>query len=450
MSILYNYGDDGKLIPKDPFYQTGGAGSNALALSGRPLSMSPAYDKSGNMIGYKNNSGVSTRFINSIPSNLFSGGGSGGGSSDEPYWYTPEQQEIFGLMKNFATTGSYGDLFTAGEQYGGDLGNYELSENEQLARQRLNEMMQDGLPQGMQMAQDELESLFSGSYDPYNETGVYSGFKAGVERESQEAADALNRRNAITGDLYATEGVRQQGLLAERTQQTLANKLAELYETYSGQRLQGIGMAGNLGIAEENINMGRLGMADQFGQTDRGLLDLKARREYDEWTRSRSEYGDTLQIARDLLDQRVGGGIPAGTQVSGNATGDFNSSASSGIAQPDWNNRRSIQEYNEKVNERDSIARGYQSRLNNAFLSLGIAPQHFPFKASAFPGDLFSKDSGAFRAWAKNKIAPIAQSRIRGLMQRKASYKNQPAPGAQGLMKYMNLENQYKNWTSGF
>jgi len=424
------------------------AGSIPLSQTGTPLSTTPVYNKDGKQIGVRNSSGVSTNFIQSMDPYMFSGGGSGG-SGNDPYNYTPQQQEIFDLMQNFATTGTYGNLFTAGESYGGELGNYDLSENELLARERLNEMMQGGLPESFQLAQNEVAELLGGSYDPYNEQGVYSGFKAGVEREAQEQSDALNRRNSITGDLYATEGVEQQGLLAERTHQTLSNKLAELYETYTGQRIQGISLAGNLGISEENINMGRLNLANEFGQTDRSLLDTKAQREHAEWVRQRGEYNDTINVARDLLDQRIGGGIAAGTQVSGGSGGSGNVSASAGVQQPNWNDEASVREYQAEVSRRDNIARERQSYINKLYSDLGKSGISFnqKLKASSFQGDLFSKGSkGAFEAWAKEMMRQNLRKKQGKYSGYKAYNKSQVAPSASVMQQAMKWDSAFAGY----
>jgi len=333
---------------------------------GAPLSggYQPVYGSDGSIVGYKpvNTSGISTKFINSV--SPYAATSSNSATSEAGRTLSPQQQGIFDLLQQFSTTGKYGDLFKAGDPYTGALGNYAKSALESGAQAKALTALEGGMPASFGLANTELQNLFSGEYDPYSETGVFSGFKKSVEKEAQTQADALNRRLSITGDLYATEGLNQQGLLAQNTQDTLANKLAELYDTYSNKRFQGIGLAADLGIAEENINQNRIQTAMEAGQLDRQLADQEAKDKLAEFTRSRSEFQATLDTAQTLLNQRIdstgsSGGSTGTSQTSGSSAAGggkneiggigYKNVSGSQIPYPDWSDRASVQKYERAV-----------------------------------------------------------------------------------------------------
>jgi len=377
---------------------------------GTPLSggYQPVYGSDGSIVGYKpvNTSGISTKFINSV--SPYAATSSNSSTSEAGRTLTPQQQGIFDLLQQFSTTGKYGDLFKAGDPYQGELGNYDMSALEQGAQAKALTALQGGLPSSFGLAQGELQNLFSGQYDPYNETGVFAGFKKGVEKEAQTQADALNRRLSITGDLYATEGAQQQGLLAQNTQDTLASKLAELYDTYSTKRFQGIGLAADLGIAEENINQNRIQTAMEAGALERQLKDQQAKDKLTEFTRSRSEFQATLDAAQALLNQRIdspssgssGGGTgtsqTSGSRAAAGGTNEiggigYKNVSGSQIPYPDWNNRDSVAKYERAVktatqsalsnyNTKKAIAKKkqYQNYRDMGYVSsIGVNPYRY-------------------------------------------------------------------------
>jgi len=110
-----------------------------------------------------------------------------------------------------------------------------------------------------------LDLLSSDRFDPYSEKGEYAGFKKGVQRESKEAGERLKRDLAVTGDLFSTAYGKESGLLQERTQDILTNKMAEMYDKYTGRKITGAETASRIGLAEDEMSRVKAQTAANLG-----------------------------------------------------------------------------------------------------------------------------------------------------------------------------------------
>jgi len=239
-------------------------------------------------------------------------GGSKSTITQEPM-QTEEQKKMMQMLSQFAQTGSWGDSgYTAGQEYGGAMGNYNMSPIESQAQNSLLSMLSGGMGT-FGLAKDEITKLLgSDKYDPYSDKGIYSGFAKNVDREAGETSDAMKTNMAITGDLFSTENARQHGLLAERTHDTKTNKLAELYDTFAQRKLAGAGMAAEMGAQEMNM----LGMAQQMGALERMLKDQQAKEKYAAWQNQRNEFTQAIEAAQGVFNKDVPYGVKSYTASS--------------------------------------------------------------------------------------------------------------------------------------
>ena len=254
---------------------------------------------------------------------------------------TPEQQAAMGMLTEFAKTGKWGQTgFKAGQAYEGKLGEYDMTEIEKLGQNKLLELVAGTMPEMFQLGKGEIKDLLAtDKYDPHSKTGVYGGFKKDVLREAQEASDQLKRQMSITGDTYSTANIQEHGKLAERTHDTLSNKLAELYDTYAQRRLAGAQTAAQMGIQEEGMTTGRIGLSQSLGALGRVLKDAQAKDKYKDWLRGRAEWGEAISAAKSVMGTNVPYGVKelttpdspspfsqllnTGLQIAGNIAGSY-------------------------------------------------------------------------------------------------------------------------------
>jgi len=226
---------------------------------------------------------------------------------------TDEQKKVMKLLTDFASTGKFGD-FTAGESFKGDLGSFTPTTIEKQGQSQLMDLIQGGMPELFKLGSDEFKKLLTtDKFDPYSETGVYKGFKTGVLREGQEASDMLKRNLAVTGDTFSTAQVKEQGDLSQRTHETLSNKMAELFQDFSDKKLAGAETAANLGLQEEGIKTGRIGLSQTFGSLERLLKDSEAKAKYGDWLRARGEHQTTIDAAKTVFEKTVPYGVKSYT-----------------------------------------------------------------------------------------------------------------------------------------
>jgi len=261
---------------------------------------------------------------------------------------TDEQKQMMGLLSSFASTGKFGD-FQAGEDYKGKLGDFDMTELEGIGQNKLKELVSGQMPEMLQLGQNEIKDLLAtDKYDPYAKGGVYSGFKKDTMRAADESSDMLKRQMSITGDTFSTANIQEHGKLAERTHDTMNNKLAQLYDTFAQRKLAGAETAARMGGQEEAIKTGRIGMSQSLGSLGRLLKDAEAKSQHQEWVRSRSEWGEVINAAKSVMGTSVPYGVKsmttpdspspfsnllnAGLQIAGTAVGAYFGSPGAGAA----------------------------------------------------------------------------------------------------------------------
>jgi hypothetical protein len=220
-----------------------------------------------------------------------------------------EVADAWDKLREFGMSGKIGN-YTAGQDYGGPLGNYDKSQIETTGQNKLLELLTSARPEMFDAATNELKSLLSpnSSYDPYNERGLYKGFAENVDRATLESTDALKRSAAFGGSLYSRDTMKRLGNLQEQGMKQKSDKLAELYDTFAQRRLSAVPMAASLGQAQEGLDQGRIGAAFQYGGLDRTLADSSAKASYADFLRKQSEKQGQIGAL-----QAVGGGYPGQT-----------------------------------------------------------------------------------------------------------------------------------------
>ncbi len=207
-------------------------------------------------------------------------------------------------------------LSSAGQQYSGALGSYSMTPTEQAGMGSLNTLLASSIPKMSQLGQTEIEKLLtSGAYDPYAKGGQYQGLKTNILREAKDVEGVLNRQGAITGGLYSSGIAKEKGLLAERTHQTLANTLADLYQNYTNQKLTGAQTAQNMGVQNEQVEQSRISQAMQYGSLQRTLEDAQAKAQYSNWLTAR---GEKLNALTNVMNMNANYGVKSYTATSEN------------------------------------------------------------------------------------------------------------------------------------
>jgi hypothetical protein len=225
---------------------------------------------------------------------------------------SPEQQEALSGLLQFSRTGTYGG-FTAGQSYGGDLGNFDLTEAEGIGQNRLISLLKSGTPSLLGSAGDEVKRLLtSDAYDPNNDaTGEYKNFKSTVERNISEGSDRVKHNSSIMGNLYSTGTIKDLGRVEQEGQSQLTSKLAELYDKYATRKLSAIPLAANISSAQEGIDLGRIDASQQYGGLERMLKDTELQRKYADYLRQRQELQLPIQTMQSIYTNQPQWGFPS-------------------------------------------------------------------------------------------------------------------------------------------
>lgn len=243
--------------------------------------------------------------------------GNEGTVSQEPL-LTPEQQAAQTMMMDFAKTGKYGG-YTAGEGYGGSLGDFNMTGTEGLAQGKLNELLSSTLPDIYSQGENTLSDFMTTEkYNPMANGGVYDAYKGTVDRQIRDAESATKRSAAFGRNLYSSDTVRKLGDVQAKGQEALSSKLADMYQTYVGQKLQAAPMALQAGQGREAINQSRISAGYQYGGLQRTLANQEANAKYQEWMRQRQDMLTPLSSASAVMGTPVNWSVkdmPTGTST---------------------------------------------------------------------------------------------------------------------------------------
>lgn len=234
------------------------------------------------------------------------GGGGGSQSVNQQPMMTEEQKRAMKLLQGVADTGQYNGM-TFGEQYGGSLGNYDMTGLERMGQSNLAKLMQAGTGQNKmtESGQNVMHQLLT--TDMYNPMsgGAYDAYKKQARMALQDDMDALNRSLGSSGNLYSTARIGENRRLVEGSNAALQSKLGDMWQNYTNQKL---GMAptaynaGMQGIQQgENIAMNRIGASQQYGGLSRNLTNARETAAYNEWVRARAEKSQPLQYAGQVM-----------------------------------------------------------------------------------------------------------------------------------------------------
>lgn len=228
---------------------------------------------------------------------------SGSGDSSDANFYSDHNKariamgtEALQALAEYYKTGKLGS-YQAGEAYTGDLGAYDLTDLQNISLDKLESLLTGGLPDTYLTGKNILSDFVNTDYNAAT-SDLYKNYRTSVMREREDAANALKRDMAFTGDLYSTETAKQTGLLNERTMDQLNTKLAELTDTNVSRRLNAANLLSQLGFQEGDYEARNIGMGMSLGDIERALADQKAKDAYAEYKRQRTEWYDTVNAAK--------------------------------------------------------------------------------------------------------------------------------------------------------
>lgn len=235
----------------------------------------------------------------------------GGDDIEQQALETPEQKAARQKLMGFADTGTFGKYKT-GEQYPGVLGNYSATPLEMQGQGRLASLLSSGLPEIYGLGQNTIKDfLASDKFDPYAKGGVYQGFKDETAKNVLDTTNAVKRNAAFSKNLYSRDTINKIGDVQEAGTKQLTNKLAELYQGYTNQKLSLIPQALNAGINEQNMNLNLVGASQQYGPLQRILADTQAKEGYSDWLRQRGELKEPINSLTSIAGMNSNFGIPS-------------------------------------------------------------------------------------------------------------------------------------------
>lgn len=224
---------------------------------------------------------------------------------------TPEQQAAQKALLQFGETGSYGG-YTAGQQYGGPFGNFEMSDLERFSQSRLTDLLSSGAPRSFALGESALEDLLTtDKYDPLKSGGAYDLMQGTMDRQIRDATTAAKRNAAYQGNLYSSDAVRQLGDVQAKGVEAKNSLLGSLYQNYIGQRLSAIPQALGAGTASEEMALNRINAGYSAGALPRNLNTAKAQAEYQDFLRQRAEKQGQLTTLSGLSSSNANWGVPS-------------------------------------------------------------------------------------------------------------------------------------------
>lgn len=212
---------------------------------------------------------------------------------------TPQQQRAQDLLMQYGQYGTLPGGFTAGQAYGGSLGDYSVTPLEQMGQNRLADLF--GASGDLNTARGVFSKMATDDFNLDDPNNQWSAFKRMAERAQDTGASALDRESAIQGNRYGTAILQNKRDLGERTNDLLMSKLAELFDSAQNRKFQAASSLSGLAGAEQNL----VSQAMQAGALQRMLNTQKAQDTYNEWLRQRDERLNSLRGLEDVWGKNV-------------------------------------------------------------------------------------------------------------------------------------------------
>lgn len=234
-------------------------------------------------------------------------------SSDKTYslepMLTPEQKQAQQLLMQLANTGQIAGL-TTGDQYTGAMGSYTPTGTEQLAGNRIYDLLNSGNPDALKTAESTFTGLANNKFNPDDPSSGYAAYQRQVARSTSDANDVLNREAAITGNRFGDRILNSKRDLAMQQSDLLSTKLADLYNSAQDRSLQGAQGLTNLANVSDTMQLNRIKTGMDVGNLQRLLDTAKAQDQYSEWQRARNErLGTSVNAANSVWNRNVPYGL---------------------------------------------------------------------------------------------------------------------------------------------
>jgi len=212
-------------------------------------------------------------------------------TTDPMSLYTPEQRASINALMSLASTGTGGGI-TLGQAYGGNLGNYDMTQGEQQSLAGLQ-----GLVNGQDItgARDVYSRMANNKFNPDDPSSGYAAYSRALAKSGAESQDALNRQAAITGGAFGSGRGRDTASLQADMANQRGSYLAELYNQGENRAMQGAqGMQSLVGTQQNLFQQ----LASQ-AEVERLLKDKQAKDQYQEFGRQRTEQLSRIGLMQD-------------------------------------------------------------------------------------------------------------------------------------------------------
>jgi hypothetical protein len=180
--------------------------------------------------------------------------------------------------------------FKPGEKYSGDL-SAPMSTYENQGMGFLQQYLTDAKTNGnplLGLAGNELTKTFTGGYDP-STSEFYKATRDAAMTERQDALNVQNQGLGARGKFFSSEALNENQQLNTRTSNFLQQTLTGMAEKERQNRLNAVPMAVNLDKAQTAASLAPVAAATTFGALPRELEQQDLERQYQEYTRQRSE-----------------------------------------------------------------------------------------------------------------------------------------------------------------
>jgi hypothetical protein len=218
--------------------------------------------------------------------------------------YTPEQRKSIEALMSLAATGTGGGI-TLGEEYGGSLGEFNLTDQTKSGLSALQSLLMSSSDKNSDIgkARTGYENMLGlQAFNPDDPRWGYAAFNKALAKSGAESASALEREAAIQGNRYGTAIGGQKADLAENLNLQRQQALANIWQ--NSQQIAALGAAGLTGLADQVAQLS--GMNITYGDMERQMKDTQALRQYEEFNRGRQEELMRLGLMQDQFNNPMG------------------------------------------------------------------------------------------------------------------------------------------------
>jgi hypothetical protein len=237
-----------------------------------------------------------------------------------PSWQRETGQKLADWIK------TYMDQYKPGEAYGGKL-SAGMTDQEQTGMSILDQFLGGaGIGDLFKQGKQQISDTLAGKYADPNASPFIKSMQEVSNQDLMDAINASRRGSGARGKFFSTASLGEEKDLTNRNLQNLNSIIGSFIQNERQNMLGAATTAQGMDTYEnQTVPLSKIGASQTFGSLSRTLEQADLERQYNEFTRQRTEMAQPITAAQSLYGTQSQYGIPNWQMPATQSTNTFGS-----------------------------------------------------------------------------------------------------------------------------